>query len=172
MKKILFGAAMAALFLSACNNKSETAVTAVDSTSIKNKAAAMNSDLAFAKRDLASAFKDYSTDYVEYGNGSGKPIKNMDTIKAHTQQFFDAFPDFKGDSLHAVAEGDSVLITGIWSGTFKKAFMGMKPTQKSFKLNDVDVFTFNKEGKITSHSSVQSDFAFFGQLGIPIPAKK
>lgn len=172
MKKILFGAATAALFLSACNKSGTTTATAIDSTAIKNKAVAMNANLAFAKKDMTAAFKDYSADFVEYGNGAGKPIKNIDTIKAHTQQFIDAFPDFKADSLNAVAEGDSVLITGIWSGTFKKAFMGIKPTQKSFKVKDVDIFTFNKEGKINSHTSIQSDYTFFGQLGIPIPAKK
>jgi hypothetical protein len=34
--------------------------------------------------------------------------------------------------------------------------MGIKPTGKSFKYRDVDLFTFNDAGQITEHRSVQS----------------
>ena len=43
-------------------------------------------------------------------------------------------------------------------------FMGMKPTGKSFKLKDVDLFTFNDAGKITEHRSVQSSQTYINQV--------
>jgi len=43
--------------------------------------------------------------------------------------------------------------------------MGMKPTGKSYKLKDVDLFTFNDEGKITEHRSVQSMETMLSQVG-------
>jgi predicted ester cyclase len=88
------------------------------------------------------------------------------------KSFLTAFPDFKGEKLHAFAEGDSVIVTGIWSGTFKGTYMKMKPTGKTYNAPDVDIFTFNKDGKITSHSSVQSEATFLYQLGVPMPQKK
>ncbi|MDB5004157.1 MAG: hypothetical protein JWQ34_2382 [Mucilaginibacter sp.] len=176
MKKIILGAAaVAALFLSACNSKTGTTAKTGDSTATtlaKNKQTALNSDLAFNKGDVDGAFKDYATDFVEYGEGSSKPIKNVDSLKINLKQFFASFPDFKGEKLHAVAEGDTVIITGIWGGTFKNQFMKMKATGKSFKSPDVDIFTFNKDGKITSHSSIQSNISAMYQLGVPLTTKK
>jgi hypothetical protein len=43
--------------------------------------------------------------------------------------------------------------------------MGMKPTNKSYKVKDVDLFTFNNEGKITEHHSVQSMQTMMTQVG-------
>ena len=34
--------------------------------------------------------------------------------------------------------------------------MGMKPTGKSFKMKDVDIYTFNDAGKVTEHRQAQS----------------
>jgi predicted ester cyclase len=64
--------------------------------------------------------------------------------------------DYQGEDLEAVADGNKVHIYGDWSGAFKNDFMGMKVAGKKFKVKDVDIFTFNDEGKITEHSSVQS----------------
>lgn len=175
MKKIIFSAAIVALFLSACNQKAETTVKTVDSTTTllgRNKQTALNSNLAFNSHDIEAAVKDYAADFVEYGSGSGKPMKSLDSIKMNLKSFFEAFPDFKGDQFHAFASGDTVIITGLWTGTFKKEYMKIKPTDKSFKAPDVDIFVFNKEGKIASHSNIQSEATFFYQLGIPMPPKK
>jgi hypothetical protein len=43
--------------------------------------------------------------------------------------------------------------------------MGMKPTGKSFKVKDVDLFTFNDEGMITEHRSVQSGKTLIDMAG-------
>jgi ketosteroid isomerase-like protein len=176
MKKIILAAAaVAALFVTACKTKTETTMKTTDSTAIilaKNKQTALNSDLAFSKGDIDAAYKDYATDFVEYGDGSSKPHKNIDSLKIDNKAFLVAFPDYKGEKLHAVAEGDTVMITGIWSGTFKKDYRKMKATGKVFKSPDVDIFTFNKDGKITSHSNIQSYILALYQLGVPMPVKK
>ncbi len=83
------------------------------------------------------------------------------------KSWLDAFPDYKGENLMAIADGDKVAVYGDWSGTFKKDFMGMKATGKSFKAKDVDIFTFNDEGNITEHRAVQSMGSIFQQLGVP-----
>lgn len=161
--------------LYACEGKMGSAGSGSDSTatiSAKNKMTALNSDVAMANKDVESVFKDCSADFTDYGNGGYPPMKNLDSIKANMKGFLAAFPDFKAESLQAVAQGDTVIVTGVWSGTFKNEFMGMKPTQKSFKAADADIFTFNKEGKITSHRSIQSEATYFAQLGITMPEKK
>jgi predicted ester cyclase len=175
MKKLIPCVAIAALFLSACSTKSTTIASAADSVAMKtakNKEAALNSNLAFIKGDVDAAFKDYSSDFVDYGDGSSKPMKNIDSMKMNNKAFLAAFPDLKVENMHAVGSGDTVIVTGTWSGTFKKEYMKIKPTNKSYKVPDADIFTFNKDGKITSHSNIQSLATYFYQLDIPMPAKK
>ncbi len=174
MKKIITGMAVAVFFLSACKTSPGTEVKGIDSAALKlekNKQTAINSDLAFNKKDIDGIFKDCTPDYVEYGNGESKPMK-LDSIKANIKNLFVGFPDFKVENLHAIAAGDTVIIIADWSGTFKNQFMKMKPTGKAYKAPDADIFTFNKDGKITSHKSIQSDETYFMQLGIPMPPKK
>ncbi|MVN23409.1 ester cyclase [Mucilaginibacter arboris] len=175
MKKIIIGTALATCFLSACNTNSNTTLKGKDSSTAsleKNKQTALNSVEAYSKKDIAGILKDCSSDFVDYGTGEGKPMKNQDSIRTMMKSFFAAFPDYKGENFKAVAEGDTVIVTANWSGTFKNAFMNIKPTGKSFKAPDADIFTFNDAGKITSHKGVQSEGTFFYQLGISMPAKK
>ncbi|MDB5157455.1 MAG: hypothetical protein JWR50_2162 [Mucilaginibacter sp.] len=175
MKKIITCAAIAALFLTACKNKSATTAPTGDSTAMmleRNKQAALNSDIAYIKGDFNESFKDYAKDFIEYGNGAQKPMKNIDSMKMDGKQLLIGFPDFKVEDLHAVASGDTVIVTGVWSGTFKKDYRKMKATNKSFKMPDADIFVFNKDGKIASHANVQSYLYALYQLDVPMPPKK
>jgi predicted ester cyclase len=135
----------------------------------KNKATAMASIQAFNNHDASAVLKDIAPDFVDYGDGSMPPIKGMDSCKAMIQSYLTAFPDVKGDNLSAIAEGDQVAVFGDWSGTFKAKLMNMEPTGKSFKMKDVDLFTFNSNGQITSHRSIQSNASMMMQVA---PDKK
>jgi predicted ester cyclase len=128
---------------------------AKDSMLEKNKATALASEQAFSSGKIDEMFKDVAADVVDYGDGSSAPVKNIDTVKASVKMWLSAFPDYKGENFLVVAEGNHVAVFGDWSGTFKNAMMGMKPTGKSFKVKDVDLFTFNDAGKITEHRGVQ-----------------
>jgi len=176
MKKFFTLTAITALFLQACTqNKSAGSTSVVDSAAIKtniNKATALASIEGFSKHDVDMIYKDCAPDFTDYGNGAMPPVSNMDTLKTNMKGFLEAMPDFKAENISAVASGDTVVIIANWSGTFKKEYMGMKPTNKSFKAPDVDVFTFNKDGKISSHRSIQGEPTFFYQLGIPMPETK
>jgi predicted ester cyclase len=164
----------------ACNSNSSTEPK-TDTTATDTKVTTMNAsktDMAEKNKETALAalqsvnsqnkdgvFKDAVPDVVDYGDGSTPPAKGIDSCKAFLQGFLTAFPDYKGENLMALAEGNHVAVFGDWSGTFKGELMGMKPTGKSFKVKDVDLFTFNDEGKITEHHSVQSLETMMMQLG-------
>jgi len=174
MKKLLIGLAVGASFLTACNSK--TAKTSgCDSTIAvlaKNKQTALNSEEAILKKDIEGIYKDCSADFVDYGSGEGAAMAKMDSLKINMKSFLDAFPDMKVENMKAYADSNTVIVTGIWSGTFTKEFMHIPATKKMYKAPDVDIFTFNKEGKITSHRSVQSEITYLTQLGVPLPPKK
>ena len=86
--------------------------------------------------------------------------------------FFGAYPDFNAEDLKAYSGNDGVIVTGIYSGTFKNPYLTMKPTGKAFKIFDGDIYTFDKEGKITSHRSIQAPSVYMAQVGVVLPEKK
>ena len=172
MKKLITGMAIAACFLVACNGSVSVKTDAGTSAAEKNKQTALASEEAFNKHDPAGVVKDCATDFADYGSSDMRVMKNIDSIKTGLKDFMAAFPDYKGENLMAVADSNTVIVTGTWSGTFKNEYMKMKPTGKAVKFFDADIYTFNKDGKITSHRSVQSEATFFAQLGIPMPEKK
>jgi len=86
-------------------------------------------------------------------------------------QWMNAFPDNKGDNLKYVADGDWVMVWGDWSGTFKNDFMGMKATNKTYKMKDVDIFKLNDAGQVVEHHNVQSPNTMMMQVGMTPPKK-
>jgi len=177
MKKFLTGMALAAIFLSSCQNKTSVSTTGTtDSLALKsekNKATALASEQAIGNKDIEGVVKNCAPGFVEYGNSDGKPMNNIDSIKSGLKEVLNAFPDFKGSDMKAFGSGDTVMVSATWAGTFKNALMGDKPNGKSFKFVDLDIFTFDKDGKFTSHRSIQSDATILMQLGIvALVAKK
>ena len=159
---VLIGAA--AIIAASCNggatnssspDSMSSAKMAADSMLEKNKATALAAVQGFVSENVDVAFKDVTQDAVDYGDGTGAPIKGLDSIKASAKMFMAAFPDLKAENLFAIADGNHVAVFSEWGGTFKAAMMGMKPTAKAFKVHDADLFTFNDAGKITEHRSVQ-----------------
>lgn len=175
MKPLLIIAAAISFVALSCNNSptttasSDSAATTpvVTKTDLaeKNKQTALASMEGINNHNVDQVFKDASNDIVDYGNGGGHEIKGIDSVKKNLQDFLNSFPDIKGENLMALADGNHVAVFGDWSGTFKKEMMGMKPTNKSFKMKDVDLFTFNADGKITEHHSVQSAEYMMMQIG-------
>ena len=131
----------------------------------KNKTTALAAEEAVNNHDAEALFKDATPDFTDYGDGSVPPVKGKDSCKVFFQQGLTAFPDIKGENLMAIADGNHVAVFGDWSGTFKGKLMGMKPTNKSFKIKDVDLFTFNDQGQISEHRSIQSMTTILMQVG-------
>ncbi|MDP4150923.1 MAG: ester cyclase [Bacteroidota bacterium] len=137
-----------------------------DSTLAAHKEIARASVENFNAAGLEKSFKDVAPDAVDYGNGEMKSVKGKDSVLAGLRVFMNAFPDFKTDIKYVLADGNMVAVFNESSGTFKNAMGSMKPTGKSFKMNDVDLFTFNDAGQMTEHRSVQSNISFLSQIGV------
>jgi len=167
--------AMAAGFFSSCKSNS-AASSGSDSTAAvmkKNVQTALAADSLITKHDIDGYFKlCVAQGFTEYGSAGDKPEKNIDSIKAEMKTFFGAYPDFKGENLTAYTSNDAVMVTGTYSGTFKNAYLTMKPTGKGFKVFDGDIYTFDKEGKITSHKSVVPGSVYMSEAGVVLPDKK
>ena len=175
MKQLLVFIGFAASIMS-CNSNSSPAMTstmdsvsnaraAKDSILEKNKTTALVSVQAFTAGKMDEAFKDVTTDAVDYGDGMMAPVKGRDSIISMVKGFMVAFPDYKGENYLVIGDGNHVAVFADYTGTFKNPLMGIKPTGKSFKAKDVDLFTFNDDGKITEHRSVQSGKTMMEMVG-------
>jgi predicted ester cyclase len=100
------------------------------------------------------------------------PPTNYDSTRKGLQEWVNAIPDYKATDLTAVADGDHVMVYGTWTGTWKNNMMGMNATKKSFKVNDVDIFKFNDQGRIVEHRAVQPMAEVARQIGMKMPAQK
>ncbi|HUP12965.1 MAG TPA: ester cyclase [Niastella sp.] len=185
MKQIII-AAFTALCFTACNDSATTATTASDADSTKmnttnaadskdtkeerNKQIIEASMKGVENGNVDEIFKDAAPDMVDYGDGSMKPMK-VDSVKAFLKSYMAAIPDYKGSDLTMVADGDNVMVYGTWTGTWKNDMMGAKATGKSFKVNDVDFFKLNDDGKITEHRSVMPMSEISRQIGMKMPAQ-
>lgn len=165
------------ILLISCNDKSGNNTADANDKADSSKAEKMESKEDRNKKiikESMAAMNDHNIDKlvsmmtpdaVDYGDGTEAPAKHSaDSIKASMNQFFTAFPDFKGSDLKYYADGDHVVVIGEYSGTFKKDMGKMKATNKSFKFMDADIFTLNDDGKITSHRYIQPNSTMFRQI--------
>jgi predicted ester cyclase len=174
MKKFIAGAAFsAACLLCACSANTSKVTSAADSADMavqRNKQTAYASKMAFVRKDVDEVFKNCAPGFKDYGSDAAVGESNIDSVKAGMMGFIKAFPDIKGENLTIYGHADTVIIIGTWSGTFKAPLGPVKPTGKSFKIADTDIYTFNAAGKITSYRSLQSDVGYYTQVAAVVPA--
>jgi predicted SnoaL-like aldol condensation-catalyzing enzyme len=182
MKKTFLLLAVTAIIFSACeSNAGKSAVggtenkmsdsTSKESKDERNKKVVMASYDAMNSGNVNDALKDCAADCVDYGDGSMPPVKGKDSIMKMINEWKTAFPDSKGSNLKYVADGDWVMVWGDQSGTWKNDIMGMKATNKSYKMKDVDIFKLNDAGQIEEHYNVQSPNTMMSQIGMNPPKK-
>lgn len=180
MKKMIVLFAVATAIITACGTNTNHTEggdgmkkdSVVESKSERNKKVVMASMEGMMAKNVEQAFKDVVADAVDYGDGSMPALKGKDTIMKMVSVWMTAFPDNKGNDLKYVADGDWVMVWGEWSGAWKGDFMGMKATNKSYKMKDVDIFKLNDAGQITEHHNVQSPNTMMMQVGMMMPKKK
>lgn len=180
VRNFLLATATSVLLLCGCGsyssssespNADSSAPDSQESKEERNKKVVMASMEAMGKGDVDAMLKDAAPDAVDYNDGSMPPMKVNDSLKAMLKGFMTAFPDYKMTNVEYFADGNKVLVYYECSGTWKADMMGMKATGKEFKSRDVEIFTFNDEGKVTEHRSVQSSAGMFAQVGaMPPPA--
>jgi predicted ester cyclase len=166
---------LAALFTASCNAPSSESTTkettsTTESNTERNKKIIMASVDGINNHNPDAVLKDAASDIVDYGDGTMGTIKGVDSIKAMMNSWMAAFPDYKMDNVEYIAEGNKVVATYDASGTWKGDFMGAKATNKAFKIKDVDIFTLNNAGKVTSHRSIQNSANLMASIGMPMPA--
>lgn len=129
-------------------------------------------ETAIARADDAALEAYFAPDFVFHGPGGDL---NFTQLKANFAAMRAAFSNFTVTRPHIVVKGDMVAarttMTGIFTGPFTVPVYGtLRPTGKTVKLEIMNLFRYNAQGKL-AEEWVQSDtLGFYGQLGLELRA--
>jgi steroid delta-isomerase-like uncharacterized protein len=103
----------------------------------------------------------FAEDYRQHNPHAGQ---GRASVKSYFGMLFAAFPDWKGEVEHIIAEGDKVIMVVTWSGTHQGEFMGVKPTGQRVTTRTADVMRIH-DGKVAEHWDVVADQDMWEKLG-------
>jgi predicted ester cyclase len=108
-------------------------------------------------------------DYVAHVPGAPGPL-DRHTFQGFGAMFYAAFPDGRHVFDEVLAEGDTVVTRGVFSGTHRGELQGIPPTGKQVSMATT-MIDHVRDGKIVEHWG-QADFlGLMQQLGaIPVTA--
>ena len=116
-----------------------------------------------AKREhnLSSIEKYFGKDSVE---GSPQAGKGGEGFRRFLTDFFEAFPDWRANIEHVIAENNLVLVFLNGSGTHKGVFHGIPPTNNTVNIRSADLYRI-ENGIITGHWDVVDQLNLLKQTG-------
>jgi steroid delta-isomerase-like uncharacterized protein len=106
-----------------------------------------------------------TNDFIDHHPDPGHDGKGLDDITAMFNEMFTAFPDLHATIEFMVAEGDMVVVYLTVTGTNTGPFSNMPPTNKSVKINGIDIIKI-KNGKAIERWGVFQDLSMMTQLGL------
>ena len=115
--------------------------------------------------DLSKIKSFCATDFKDHNPSPGHSGKGIDDLIAMFNEILNAFPDLHVSTDIMVAEGDMVVAYITMTGTNTGSFANMPATNKSIKINGVDIVLI-KDGKATERWGVFDDMAMMTQLGV------
>jgi steroid delta-isomerase-like uncharacterized protein len=104
----------------------------------------------FNEHNLSSIEKYFGKETVE---GSPQAGKSGEGFKLMLTEFFKAFPDWRANIEHIVAENNLVMIFLNGTGTHKGDFRGVPSTNKLVNIRSADLYKI-ENGVITRHWDV------------------
>lgn len=100
---------------------------------------------------------------VLHVGGTAVPCDPAGT-RAIAEEWTTAFPDWRFDLLRVIAEGDRVAAHMPYSGTFTKPILGVTPTGRSARVDEMVIFRI-ADGKIAEAWEVYDECGMWHQLG-------
>ena len=122
---------------------------------------------SFEKKDDKAYTAALADDITHADYTRPEDAKGKDAAKKAFGELLKTFPDLKMTPTNIIAVGDHVIAEVEMSGTMKGDLGSVKPSGKSGTAHIVDVFRFNKDGKITWAGRWGSRAEFATAFGVP-----
>ncbi len=117
-----------------------------------------NGDLTAVDRYLDPTFVDHDPPLPSSPDGA-------EGVRQAAKLFRQAFPDWRSDDLHLIAEGDLVAEHFVAHGTHRGSVMSESPTGQDVVLRGVNIFRIT-DGKIVERWGRLDDLGLLRQLGL------
>jgi len=115
----------------------------------------------FNEYNLSSIERYFGKDSVE---GSPQAGKGGEGFRRFLTDFFEAFPDWRANIEHVIAENNLVVVFLNGSGTHKGVFHGILPTNHTVNIRSADLYRI-ENGIITGHWDVVDQLNLLKQTG-------
>jgi steroid delta-isomerase-like uncharacterized protein len=115
----------------------------------------------FNEHNLSSIEKYFGKDSIE---GSAQAEKGGEGFKQFLTDFFNAFPDWRANIEHIVAENNLVVVFLNGKGTHRGEFHGIPPTNKSINIRSGDLYRI-ENGILTGHWDVVDQLNLLKETG-------
>lgn len=162
MKKFMLLAAIAFIVLS-CNN--ETDHSMASGANANKERFQQFYDEVINAHNTAMIDSFVTADFVDHNPSPGHTGKGIEDVKAMFNEMLTAIPDIKATTNFMVTSGDTLTAYVTMSGTNTGPMGTMPPTNKSFKINGIDIIVM-KDGKATERWGVFEDLSMMTQLGL------
>jgi len=123
-------------------------------------------DVIWNKGDLDKLAEFFSPDIVRHFLPDGSELKGIDRLLEDERVHFAAFPDWKEEIKHAVAEDDLVVIHFESTGTNKGTWLGKPATGKKIRINEMSILRV-EDGKIVEQWLMPDMLSMQQQLAEP-----
>lgn len=130
----------------------------------ENKAALDRANEILNGADVDLVDEVFSEDFVEHNPMPGAG-SDREGFRQMVQAMRAAFPDFRTEVHHQVAEGDYVVEHWTSSGTHQSEFFGVPPTGNVVSIEGMDLSRL-ADGKIVEHWTQMDSLGMMQQLGV------
>jgi predicted ester cyclase len=104
----------------------------------KNLVRQMN-DLVWNKGDLDRIDEFFSPHFVRHFLPGDSELKGVDSLREHERMLREAFPDWREEIKHIVAEEDLVVIHFVSTGTNLGSWLDKPPTGRKIIINEMSI---------------------------------
>jgi steroid delta-isomerase-like uncharacterized protein len=136
-------------------------------------------DEFFNRHDLTAPDWIYAPGFVQHNErvaaaARAQNLTPVEGVKHFFTGFFRAFPDYRVEIEHIMAEGDKVFLVCNWFGTHRAEFMGVPATGMPVRVRTAEVLRI-QDGRIAEHWDVEDQLEMLLTLGTlvkPRPATR
>ncbi|HSH87470.1 MAG TPA: ester cyclase [Methylophilus sp.] len=157
----LFKHILNALILTTLLTKGTT-LMAQDITQQNKQLLADFANAVFVKKDFTQLPQFMQQGYIQHNPLVPQGLSGFQQFFA---DWFKAVPDWHYQLEKLVAEGDTVWVYGVYSGTQQGDWLGIPATGKHYSIHAVDIFRI-ENGKLAEHWDVLDTYGLFKQLGV------
>jgi predicted ester cyclase len=119
----------------------------------------------FTDGDLTAVDRYLDPDFINHDPPLPGAPDGPEGLRQAAELFRHAFPDWRSEDLHLIAEGDLVAEHFVAHGTHRGSVMGESPTGQDVVLRGVNIFRI-AQGKIVERWGRLDDLGLLQQLGL------